>query len=85
MGYQYKGQDLDAGVSATTWTDAPLAGVGIKVETGGVTYTMVGATNKPDLVWWVKDGVLYWVSNTIMADVSREQLLAIAISTVPVS
>jgi len=45
---------------------------------------VVGAGNKPDHVWWVKDGVLYWVSNTIFADLTREQLLAIAISTVPV-
>lgn len=84
VGYQYKGKDLDAGISATTWVDAPLAGAGIKIETGGVAYTLVGATNKPDLVWWVKNDVLYWVSNTIMADLSREQMLAIAISTVPV-
>ena len=84
VGYRYRSEDLYAGVSATTWTDAPLAGPGVAVQAGGVTYTVVGATNKPDLVWWVKDGVLYWVSNTIFADLTREELLAIAISAVTV-
>lgn len=84
VGYRYKSEDLYAGVSATTWTDAPLAGPGVELQVGGVTYTVVGAVNKPDHVWWTRDGVLYWVSNTIFADLSREQLLAIAISTVAV-
>ena len=59
-------------------------GPGVEVESNGIVFTVVGAGNKPDHVWWVKDGVLYWVSNTIFADLTREQLLAIAISTVPV-
>ena len=84
VGYRYRGEDLYAGVSATTWTQAPLAGRGVEVQGNGVVYTVVGAGNKPDHVWWVEDGVLYWVSNTIFADLSREQLLAIAISTVAV-
>jgi polyisoprenyl-teichoic acid--peptidoglycan teichoic acid transferase len=84
VGYRFKGEDLYAGVSATTWTEAPLAGPGVEVESNGIVFTVVGAGNKPDHVWWVKDGVLYWVSNTLFADLSREQLLAIAISTVPV-
>lgn len=84
MGFRYKSEDLYAGVSATMWTDAPLASPGAEVESGGIVYTVVGASNKPDHVWWVKDGVLYWVSNTLFADLSREQLLAIAISAVPV-
>ena len=84
VGYRYKGEDLYAGVSATTWIGAPLAARGIQVGAAGITYTVVGAMNKPDLVWWFRDGVLYWVSNTIFGDLSREQLLAIAISTVPV-
>jgi LCP family protein required for cell wall assembly len=84
VGYRYKSEDLYAGVSATTWTDAPLAGPGVEVRVGGLTYTVVGATNKPDHVWWVKDGVLYWVSNTIFADLTREELAAIAVSAVAV-
>jgi polyisoprenyl-teichoic acid--peptidoglycan teichoic acid transferase len=84
VGYRFKGEDLYAGVSATTWTDAPLKSPGVEVQGDGVIYTVVGATNKPDHVWWVKDKVLYWVSNTIFGDLTREQLLAIAISTVSV-
>jgi LCP family protein required for cell wall assembly len=84
VGYRYKSEDLYAGVSATTWTDAPLAGPGVEVRAGGITYTVVGATNKPDHVWWVKDGVLYWVSNTIFADLTREELAAVAVSAVAV-
>jgi polyisoprenyl-teichoic acid--peptidoglycan teichoic acid transferase len=85
VGYRYKSEDLYAGVSATTWTDAPLAAPGLEVKAGDVTYTVVGAVNKPDHIWWVKDGALYWVSNTIFGDVSREEMLAMAVSTVPVT
>ncbi len=84
VGYRYGSKDLYAGVSATTWTDAPLAGPGVEVKVDGVVYTAVGASNKPDHVWWEEDGVLYWVSNTIFSDLSREQLLAVAISAVAV-
>jgi len=62
VGYRYNTEDLYAGVSASSWTGAPLAGPGVKVQVGDVTYTVVGAVNKPDHVWWVKDGLLYWVS-----------------------
>jgi polyisoprenyl-teichoic acid--peptidoglycan teichoic acid transferase len=85
VGYRLNSEDLDAGVSATTWTDAPLASPGVKVSGGGgIVFTAVGSANKTDHVWWVKDGVLYWVSNTIFADLSREQMLAIALSSVDV-
>ena len=85
VGYRYKGEDLYAGVSATSWTDAPLAGPGVEVQGDGIVYTVVGAGNRPDHVWWAKDGVLYWVSNTIFGDLTREQLLAMALSTAPVT
>jgi polyisoprenyl-teichoic acid--peptidoglycan teichoic acid transferase len=84
VGYQLDSEDLYAGVSATTWTDAPLASAGLKLQGDGILFTAVGSANKTDHVWWVKDGVLYWVSNTIFADLSREQMLAIALSSVEV-
>jgi len=84
VGYRLRSEDLYAGVSATTWTNAPLAGPGVEVEVAGVTYTVVGATNKPDHVWWIQGGVLYWVSDTIFTDLTREQLLAVAFSCVTV-
>ena len=32
----------------------------------GITYTVVGTYDQTERVWWKKDGVLYWVSNTIL-------------------
>ena len=50
----------------------------------GVSYTVVGTSTKVDHVWWIRDGVLCWVTNTLFADLDREELLAVAMSTVPV-
>lgn len=84
VGYRYKSRDLYAGVSATAWKDAPLAGSGVELKAGGITYTVVGAANKPDHVWWIEGNVLYWASNTLFGDLSREELLAVALSAVVV-
>lgn len=80
MVYRYKTADLYLGVSATTWTEAPLASKGETVDHGGVTYTLVGTSNKVHHIWWVKDGVLYFISNTLMHTVSRDDLLQMATS-----
>jgi polyisoprenyl-teichoic acid--peptidoglycan teichoic acid transferase len=85
VGYRYQGEDLYLGISATAWRDAPLAAPGVKVQgDDGIVYTVVGTSNKADHVWWVKNDVLYWVSNTLFAELTREQMLAIALSTVEV-
>ncbi len=83
MLYRYQGS-LYLGISATTWLEAPLAADGLAVQNNGVTYTAVGSSDKPDHVWWVKDGVLYWVSNTLTYTVDGEDLLKIAESMKPV-
>ncbi len=70
MIYRYKGS-LYLGISATTWTEAPLADDGKVIEDGATTYTLVGTLGTPDHVWWIRDGVLYWVSNTLTYDVGR--------------
>jgi polyisoprenyl-teichoic acid--peptidoglycan teichoic acid transferase len=85
VGYQYEKSDLYLGLSATTWTGAPLASDGMAVESNGVVYTVVGTLGKPDHVWWVRDGVLYWVSNTLMYTLGDQDLLKIAESMQPVS
>ena len=85
MIYRQGKDDLYLGISATTWLDAPLASGGTEVKSNGVTYTIVGSSGKVDHVWWVKDGVLFWVTNTLFGDLDREQLLAVAMSTVPVT
>jgi LCP family protein required for cell wall assembly len=83
--YRYKQSDLYLGISATTWTDAPLAGNGMVVQNNGVTYTVCGTLGNPDHVWWKEDGVLYWVSNTLMYTLTDQQLLNIAETMAPVS
>ena len=85
MVYQYQATDLYLGVSATTWTDAPLAAKGDEVQIDGVTYTLVGTKNKVHHVWWKADGVLYFISNTLMHTVSRDDLLKMASSAKPVA
>ena len=82
--YQFKGQDQYLGFSATTWLDAPLASAGDQIKDGGLTYTVVGTTSKPDYVWWAKDGVLYWVSNTLQCELTKEELLAVAMTAVEI-
>ncbi len=85
VGYRYGDEDQFLGVSGTTWLDAPLAGAGEEVQGDGVLFTVVGASAKTDRVWWTRDGVLYWVSNTLLYEFNREDLLAVAMSMAEVS
>lgn len=85
VGYKYDRADQYLGVSESTWLDAPLASPGVRVQGDGVVYTVVGSSTKTDHVWWVQNGVLHWITNTLFADLDREQLLAVAISMVPVT
>jgi LCP family protein required for cell wall assembly len=78
MVYRYKDTDNYLGITATTWTDAPVAAKGVQVEKDGVIYTIVGAGGKAHHIWWTKDEVLYFISNTIMLTVGREELLKMA-------
>ena len=84
MGYKSDSADRYLGISESTWVGAPLASPGAKVQGDGVVYTVVGSSTKVDHVWWVRDGVLCWVTNTLFADLDREQLLAVAMSMVAV-
>ena len=85
MAYRYHSGDLYLGISATTWAGAPLAGDGMPVQSNGVVYTVVGTLGKPDHVWWKKNGVLYWVSNTLMYTLGDQDLLTIAETMQPVT
>ena len=84
MGYKYDRADQYLGISQSTWLDAPLASPGVRVQGQGVVYTVVGSSTKVDHVWWVQNGVLHWVTNTLFADLDQEQLLAVAVSMVAV-
>ena len=55
-----------------------------EVQRNGVTLTVVGSNQKVDHVWWKADGVLYWVSNTLSYLLSKEEMLKIAESMIPV-
>jgi polyisoprenyl-teichoic acid--peptidoglycan teichoic acid transferase len=85
MMYRYRNSDLYLGITATTWADAPIAGSGEAIESNGVTYTVVGTSGKVDHIWWKKNGVLYFISNTLMFTASREDLLRMAESMTPVT
>jgi hypothetical protein len=84
MLYQYKTGSLYVGITATTWTDAPIASPGEEIEANGVTYTVVGTSGKVDHIWWETDGVLYFISNTLMYNVSKKDLVEMAKSMAPV-
>lgn len=76
--YRHGKEDQYLGVTETTWLSAPAAGKGQKVEYGGTTFTVVGTDQAVDHIWWVKDGTLYWVSNTLSYLVSGPDLLHMA-------
>lgn len=85
VGYRYGSQDRYLGVSETSWLEAPLASPGVEVKgPGGTVYTLVGTRTKTSHIWWKSDGVLHWVSNTLYSDVRREEMLAAALTVVPV-
>lgn len=73
------------GIMATTWLDAPAASEGREVEYNGITYTIVGTNQRTDHVWWVNNGVLYWVSNTLSYYLSAKELLKVAQSMLVIS
>lgn len=76
--------DSYMGITQTTWTDAPAAGKGKKVEHDGTVFTTVGTKDKVERIWWKHDGVLYWVANTVTYALSEEELLAVAFSMIPI-
>jgi LCP family protein required for cell wall assembly len=74
------GEDTDQymGIMETTWLDAPAASAGIEKYYNGTTYTIVGTSQRTDHVWWVNNGVLYWVSNTLTYYLNAKELLKVA-------
>lgn len=86
--YQFTGdagtKDQYMGIMETTWMSAPAAAKGQEVQHDGVTFTVVGTNQKVDHIWWKKDGVLYWVSNTLSYISSKKELLKVAESMITV-
>jgi hypothetical protein len=83
IAYRDGTKDLYLGITATTWADAPVAAKGREVQSNGVTYTIVGTSGKVHHIWWKKNGVLYFISNTLMYTLSNEDLLKMATSMAP--
>ena len=71
-------------VQGTNWLDPPL--VAHPDETrriGGRTYMLFADGGKLRTVAWREGGALYWVINTLVEDLSNQQMLAIARSAQP--
>jgi LCP family protein required for cell wall assembly len=85
MVYRYKTEDQYLGIMETPWLEAPAASAGLEVIQAGTVYTVVGTNGKADHVWWRKNGVLYWVSNTLSYGFDKEELLAVAESMTSVA
>jgi hypothetical protein len=79
-----EGEETDQymGIMETPWLDAPAAGAGQEVERNGTTYTFVGTDQRTERIWWVKEDVLYWVSNTLSYVLNRTELLKVAESMI---
>jgi LCP family protein required for cell wall assembly len=72
------------GIMETDWVEAPAAGPGQQVVYNGTTFTIVGTYDSTERVWWVKDGVLYWVSNTISHYLNPSELIKVAASMITI-
>jgi LCP family protein required for cell wall assembly len=72
--------DQYLGIMETTWLEAPAASAGRQFAYSGITYTVVGTANNTERIWWQKDGVLYWVSNTISHYLASSELVKVATS-----
>jgi LCP family protein required for cell wall assembly len=82
MAGRAKLQEEYINVTATTWLEAPAASPGKQVTYNGTVFTVVGTADKVERVWFKKDGVLYWVSNSLSRVTSEAELLAMAESMI---
>ena len=80
--FRYGSEDQYLGIMETTFVDAPAAAPGEEVTQDGTVFTVVGSDGRVDRVWWKKDGVVYWVANTLGYHLDRSGLLSVATSMV---
>jgi len=77
--YQGGGYGSYWGVEETAWTDAPiLTGANVEKRAGGRTYRLYYDGADLHMVAFEENGAVYWVSNTILDELSNETMLAIA-------
>jgi LCP family protein required for cell wall assembly len=81
---EVKVQEEYLNLTATTWLEAPAACYGRQFTYNGTAFTIVENGGKVERVWWINDGVLYWVSNTLSRVASGSELLGMAVSTIPI-
>jgi LCP family protein required for cell wall assembly len=69
------------GVQGTTWRTPPILGSPSETETvGGKQLLLYFSGHKLIDVAWRTPGAVYWISNTLTADLGNDQMLAIAAS-----
>jgi LCP family protein required for cell wall assembly len=67
------------GIQQTSWTDAPiLQGASVEKRVAGRTYRLYYDGAKLQMVAFEQDGSVYWVSNTLLNELSNETMIAIA-------
>jgi LCP family protein required for cell wall assembly len=67
----------------TDWLNPPLFAHARTQQIGGRTYEFVDDGSHIHVVGWREDDVLYWVTNTLLEELSNSQMLAIAKSAQP--
>jgi LCP family protein required for cell wall assembly len=74
------------GVEETGWTDAPiLDGPSREITIGGRTLKLYFTGSKLHMVAFVQNGAAYWVTNTLLDDLSNETMISIARGLQPLS
>ena len=74
------------GVMQTSWTDAPIAGGWNSTRrVGNRELRLHFNGSKLAMVSFVENGALYWVTNTLLNDLSNETMIAIAKGLKPLS
>jgi polyisoprenyl-teichoic acid--peptidoglycan teichoic acid transferase len=72
------------GIEGMTWTDPPLIAHPSQTRyIGGREYLFVDDGSHYHVIAWRTPHALYWVSNTLLEDLSNDQMLAIAQSAQP--
>jgi polyisoprenyl-teichoic acid--peptidoglycan teichoic acid transferase len=67
----------------TDWLNPPLFAHARTQQVGGRTYRLVDDGSHIHVVGWRSGNVLYWVTNTLLEELSNAQMLAIAASAQP--
>jgi polyisoprenyl-teichoic acid--peptidoglycan teichoic acid transferase len=76
-------QNIDGGYydfQGTDWLNPPLFAHAHSQTVGGVSYRIVDDGSHIHVVGWRSGGALYWVTNTLLEELSNDQMLALAAS-----